>query len=627
MSRHRAGSHPLSTACDRLRTGLRRVLILAAAGGLGACGPVPDEGAGLLGESWALPFPSAVHLDQEGHVDLRDLPAVDGVTVPVGRSAWRDGFSPGQVAVVQIDGVDPESLPHWRSPTPGEGGVRLADLTAGTWLPTFAELDAGADSAEVPALLVRPLVSLPPGHRIAVVLTTQAVDRPDRFEALLSRRPPSSIADLRLPTLELLAGLEGLGLESDQVALAWDFPVADPLRPLRLAIRDLQGFSTDVELPDVREEELAAPLAWRTAVGSFTVPSVLDEGGRLRLEPDGSLTAHGTMQADLWVHVPDSARDLPAGSVPVMIFGHGIFGAPEFYLDGDSPSDLARLANDGPFIIVASRFTGLSRNDVGLALSAANNLTRVPELTEQLVQGQLALRVLADWVDAGGLDDHPVVQAADGGSLISGEGPVYYGISLGGIQGALGLSLGMPARASVLHVGGAMWSTMLERSSNFEVFDGVVRTVVPRAVDRALLIAWTQLHWDLVDPYSDPSAMLSAPVLLQEAVHDEQVPNLTTRALARSAGMVAVEPLVEPVWGLDATVAPATVAGAYVQLDPERAPPIDANRPAEVTGAHTAPRGWSGTRRQTLTFLRPQTLGVVEQPCGDAACSRSNPGP
>ncbi len=594
------------------------VALLAA-----ACGPLPDDVDGLLMAGPGDPFPSPLYLAADGRVDLGRLPPVAGAPVPP--STWRVGFSPAQVAVVRLDGVDPAALPDPAAPTPGQGGVRLVDRTARRWLPVMAELDAGAEPGPA-SLLVRPLERLPPGHRVAVVVTTAATARPERFEQLLSRRPPASIAQLREPFVELVDDLVELGMPEEEIAFAWDFPIDDPLRVTRSAIATLPAAPLTITWDEVREGDAAGPLAYRTARGSFAVPAILDADGRLRVDEAGQVSADGTILADVFVHVPASAAGAEPGTVPVVLFGHGIFGTPDLYLDLDDPTDVSRLAEAGPFILVATRFTGLSRPDVALALSAANDLGKLPALTDQLVQAQVALRALAEHVADGHLASDPVLRGPDGRSLASAATPAYYGISLGAIQGAVAVGTGLPVDAAVLHVGGSMWSTMLERSSNFLVFDGVVRNVVPDPASRAELLAWTQLHWDLVDPLSGELASVDAPILLQEALGDEQVPNLTTRVLARSAGWPAVGPMVDAPWGLERIEPAPSPMSAFVQFDPELPLPDETNRPAEVTGAHATPRGWPGHRAQTVTFLRPATRGVVVHPCGDAPCSASNPG-
>jgi hypothetical protein len=610
-------------ASSRVPRCLARAAGALALSALVACGPAPDEGLGLLDAGAGEPFPSFLHLNAAGRVDLSGLPAVDGVAVEP--SAWRAGFSPAQVAVVRLDGVDPSALPHHANPTPGAGGVRLLDRTTGRWLPVMAELDAGAPRDRA-SLLIRPLVRLTPGHRVAVVVTTEAAPRPARFDQLLSRRPPASLASVRHDFVSLVDDLADRGLDPADVALAWDFLVDDPMRVTRSAIATLDGWSPTIRWSEVRAGPDAGPLALRTAKGSFTVPDLLGADGRLQIDADGGVFAQGSVEVDLFVHVPMSAALAAPGTVPILLFGHGIFGTPDAYLDADAQTDVSRLAESGPFIVVATRFSGLSRPDVPAALSAANNLTRLPVLTDRLVQAQVALRALADMTSDGRLSVEPPLLDDAGESYASTAAPAYYGISLGAIQGAVAMGLGLPCDAAVLHVGGSMWSTMLERSSNFEVFDGVVRNVVPDPSERAVLLAWTQLHWDLVDPMSVDLAAVQASILLQESLHDEQVPNLTTRALARGAGWPAVGPFAEPAWGLEPVAPSATPSSGLVQFDPGRPPPIDANRPAAVTGAHAAPRTWAGHRSQTRTFLAPATRGRIVHPCGEAPCSADNPG-
>jgi len=62
---------------------------------------------------------------------------------------------------------------------------------------------------------------------------------------------------------------------------------------------------------------------------------------------------------------------------------------------------------------------------------------------------------------------------------------------------------------------------------------------------------------------------------------------------------------------------------AYVQFDPEIAPPADENRPAVESGAHKGPRTWLETHEQILNFL--ETTQVTD-PC-DGPCTGSNTSP
>ena len=117
----------------------------------------------------------------EGHVALPQermpLP-IDGTAMPVERVAWRTGFSPVQTTVFfPSEWLDPDSLPS-EAQAADIGSVQMWDLTAGERIPCFAELDLFPQEDEIPSMIVRPLVPMVPGHRIAVVVTdrVQTVD-------------------------------------------------------------------------------------------------------------------------------------------------------------------------------------------------------------------------------------------------------------------------------------------------------------------------------------------------------------------------------------------------------------------------------------------------------------------
>src|SRR5690606_31070521 len=140
---------------------------------------------------------------------------------------------------VRLPHVDPAALPSWRDAPGPRDGVRLYDLDAGERLPVMAELDAHPDAADAPSLLIRPLRTLTPGHRVAVVITTDVAARPERFDVLArGRRVPGF--DDRDHVLVLLDELEALGEDPDAVALAWDFPVGDGTAPLQTALSQLE---------------------------------------------------------------------------------------------------------------------------------------------------------------------------------------------------------------------------------------------------------------------------------------------------------------------------------------------------------------------------------------------------
>ncbi len=587
----------------------------------------PDEGTGILGDGWANPFPSA-ELLTDGHVALRDLPEVGATPLPVDRLAWRDGFSPSQVSVLRLDGVDDSAFPDGSDPV-GEGSVHLVDLTAGREVRCMAELDAYPDAA-LRATIVRPLEALPLGHDIAVVLTTAAAPRPERFDLLVSDTPPASLADVAPAYRALLDDLTPY-VPPDEVAVAWQFPVGDGTKPLRSAIAQVgpSGAHTFDRIRELDLGDTVVPGAWRVAEGSFRVTDFTGADNLLTLGADGSVTPEGETDVWLYVHVPEVVKDAPAGSVPVMVFGHGIFGDPSLYLDDPTdPSGLIALADRLGVIVVGTIWRGLSSPDRPVPVTVAADFGQFPELTDLLVQGQANTYSLVESVHDGELMDDPVFLGASGQSLPDRDRVVYYGISLGGIEGMVLWAQDPRLDQAVFHVGGAMWSTLLERSSNWTAFELLLVPSIQDAADRQVLYATSQLWWDPVDPMSWTTELAAGrPFVLQESKGDEQVTNLGTEALARSVGLPVLQPSGAVPPGLDVADADLPAGrSALVMFDPQVGVPPPTNRPAEVTHAHEIPRLWFGAAEQTAVHLDRPTSGEIRHFCGAELCSADNPG-
>lgn len=575
----------------------------------------------------AWPFPNAELIDSTGHVALpADLPAA-ATPLPTQHVAWRTGFSPAQTTVFRFgDWIDPASLPG-----PDDlalaGSVQLWDLTTGDRHPAWAELDAWPDNPDPPVLLVRPAAPLPVGHRIAAVVGTGVRTRDgdplpvaDWYGHLLAGEEPPGLEGRAAHYQELDATLDALGAPPRVVAV--DFPIGDPTAPVRhIAARVGAPVAHTIDKRlDADAHDLPAQ-TWRRLEGTFTTDSWLEDDLAFDLDADGIPADQGHVEAELYVHVPASVRDAAPGTAPVWLFGHGIFASPAAYMSmDDDPSGVLDLADRAGAIVVATTWRGLTSSDLLTAVNVGNDFGRLPELTDKLAQGVANNIALSRLVLEGDLLDDPDLEGkADPAALW------YYGISLGGIEGAVMFANQDRIRHGVLHVGGAAWSTMLERSSNWAQFEPLVADGVPDPADRQLLFAVSQLFWDPADPASYTDDLRDKQLLWQVALHDEQVPNRTTELLARGVGLTAASPTPRDAWGIPSTALPID-APALTWFDPEAEPPPEANRPSPVTRAHSDPRLWDGAKLQTIRFLQADDPGVIEHFCGDAPCSATNPG-
>lgn len=609
----------------RMRRLCSPLLVLA----LTACTGKHDDSAtsppdGLLDQGPLGPFPNA-DLVVDGRLAIPDgsLPAA---TTPwdVSRVAWRTGFSPVQVSVARLWDyvlIDPATLSGQGGLGVG-GSVRILDLDDGTEIPCFAELDAHPDaiSDDQRALLVRPMQAMTAGHTVAVVVT-------DSVKATDGSAFPHDPWDRAVATLphyaELAEKLDALGISG--VALAWDFPVADGTAPVRALAAEVpvpSAYALDtVRTADTPEDGAVPEGTWKNAEGTFTSTSWLVDDTSFELDGDGIPVAQGDDAMYLFVHVPESARDAAPGTVPVVLFGHGILSNPEKYLnDPSDPSGLVALSNRMNAIVVATVWRGLTYDDLLHAVEVSGDFGRFHELTDMLSQGVANTLALENLADQGPLLDDPIFEGkADRSQLY------YYGISLGSIEGAVTLANQSRIDHAVLHVGGSSWSTMLERSSDWPAFEQGVSRTIPDPADRQLLYSVMQLYWDPVDPVSYAEDLSTRNILWQEAIGDNQVPNITTEALMRSVGARLVEPYVRLPYGIaGTTTTPTSGSPTFAQYDPELGIPAEENRPAEDTGAHNAPRLWPGCAEQTAHALL--NGGEVEHYCGDSACSAENTG-
>ena len=579
-----------------------------------------DDADGLSGSGLVNPFPNP-WLMEDGKVKIPadQLPETP-TPFPTFRLTHRSGFSPAQVITLRVPGFDCSNCPGWMEPTPGEGSVRLFDRTTLEFLPVMAELDA-YPGANAPTTLIRPLQALADGHDIAVVVMTDAMDRPDRFSALVDGSVDSAFVG---HYAELMADVESMGIAVNDVALAWDFPVGDGSVKLDSALDQVE-IPTNWQFNFVKNADDGDSVpwyTWRTARGTITVQKFLD-GGKLALNTDGTVNEVDTDTTPLVIVIPESVKDAPADSVPVIVYGHSLLSTARIEMY-DFSGVIHQIANETGSIVVGTNWGGLDGDSLLVPVAVANDLGRLPELSGQMVQGQANTHALVRLVLEGGLMDDPVMLGSSGQRLANPDSVTFWGLSMGGILGGVLMAQDLPVEAGVLTVGGGGWSTLLERSNNWSQFEGLILGSMPQPEDRQLVYALGQLFWDEVDPMTYATQLQNQSILLQESIGDDAVSNLATRNLARSLGLPVLSPEIEVPYGLVSVAADLPPGSrALVQYDSERAMPADENRPASYTGAHTACYVWDEHVWQARDFLMPGMEGQVNHYCGAEPCTAS----
>lgn len=636
--------------------------------------PALREGCNPLGggpdEDCFLPFPSDFYTRPDntsptGHrveVPAGVLPMPRrGVPIDPAQFARRDGFSPAtpilayfpkarSAAGVAIGAVDPRSLPEAGhiEETLGPGStVQLLRYDTGERVPLLAEVDRNAGPGERQAIVIYPQLRLRPKTRYVVALrgvmglgatspsgtaTREPLPPPAGFRVLRDDKlhRGSVRSKLRARYAEIFALLEKQGVPRAELQLAWDFTTAsdEPIHGRLVRMRDL-AFTYRAMMPPspiVVHKSLERPRAelLRQITGTFSVPSFLtsDSDGRLRLGADGEPELRGYGQFPLVIHVPTCAESSMV-PVPVMIYGHGLFGDALGEMDSGYQRE---LINRLCVVQIGTDWIGLSAADRSVALSVLSDWNGFVQLTDRLQQAHVNFAVLARLVRSGLLERLPELTQM-GRLLVDSKRVFYYGISNGAIQGMAQLALSPDVSRAALNVGGGFWSQMMFRSSNFGELGALLAASYPDPLDRQLLVALTQWHWDYTDPATYAPHVLrellpgsGGPkrLLYQEGVGDAQVPNLMTRSLVRSMGLPLLNQPVEAVFGIGQVDGPAP--SAYVQFDVGASPrPGAENTPPRDNKVHEAVRRLEAAKAQLWSFLI-EDRGVIDT-CGGKPCT------
>jgi len=628
----------------------------------------PNDTVGLLGTGLFFPYPS-VHLMAEDAASVTGwrvsipahvLPiAENGTPMPVEKFNRLDGFSPNTPMLVFFENVtiDPDTLPGMTrigESTAPDSPVQIIDLETGDRLPLLAETDAHPNAVTLgkQTLIVRPQKIMRWAAHYAVVLTTgvrdaagQAVPVPQNFGALVSgRKIPPSLQPFEEHYAALFARLGELGIDMADVVLAWDFWTGShavthaqldyimdktrealPADPDFLPTYDIvesRYLDSDLD-PDIN------PLIWRHMELTFKMKTFVNAEGVFELDENGMPREQGEDDFILLVHLPPSIHDAAAGTVPVIVFGHGMLGSPHDYLVREGDQLRALEASDRyRAIYAAPEFRGMSVRDQLDAVTAATDFGKFHYITEDLHMGIANFAAVGRMFKTRFRDD-PFFLASDGsGSLVDTDRIYYFGISLGGHEGGVATAVSDIFRYSVLQVGGCPWTLMLERSSNWNKYDIIITTWVRDPVDRQMLYAVSQMLWDPVDPCTHCEDLALKSVLLQESVGDAQVPNIATEFWARSMGIPLVQPTDRHPPFMDQVDAPLGPDGSALFMynglyyeDCGVAPP-DENLPAEDNCAHKIVSRCEAQYQQIEAFFAQGQEGTIIHPadCGPDPC-------
>jgi hypothetical protein len=427
--------------------------------------------------------------------------------------------------------------------------------------------------------------------------------------------------------------IEARGWTREELHLAWEFQVASehqvlgPIRTMRDHVMDEVDPTTVEYVIDSVEVDPSDSVAYLIQ-GTFSPPNFLLEDNTLAIGQDGlPIVQEDRPSYDFTMTVPEVARE--QGDLSLILVGHGIFGTGESMIgSGGGGAIFHPLANDLGAVLVATDWVGMSGGDRDLIIEEVlPNVERVRVVTDRLAQAHVNNLTLVEMALTSLIEDE-VIELEHDQRRIDPEKVYYYGISLGGVQGAGTTAISPRISRSVLAVPGAGWAHLIQRSTQFQPLEVVFDNFYPDPLAQSLLLGMAQTFFDWSDPGNlgrllrdpDPGYDHDKTVVLQEAIGDCQVANITTDLLSRTIGASHLVESTDPVYGLETVDAPYTgIALTQIRVQSSLDayfPPDENTTPIMDNGVHN-----SAVLRDTI-FNQIEVLfetGELIHPC-EGAC-------
>jgi len=569
-----------------------------------------------------------------------------------------DGFSPGASIMLRVPNVDLTMT----GAAPINDVERSLDASAPVLIINadtlarhlmFVELDANATAEVSRALMIRPAVNFDEGARYIVALRQMkdsggSVIAPGAdFLAYRDNTPTGDpVKEARRAHMEdIFTTLNAAGVARNDLYLAWDFTVAsaESTTGRLLFMRDdaftRLGVNAPVFTVNTVDEDFDPPRIRRRITGTFEVERYVDStapGAKFQLDANGLPTHQATPQvAPFQCIIPYAA--LPAGTAAAVaarpsIYGHGLLGSHTEVTSGH----VRNMANEHNFVFCATKWIGMSDEDIPNAISILQELGKFPSFTDRLQQAMVDQLFLARlMIHAQGFISDPAFQDQYGNPAIDPSEVFYDGNSQGGIFGGTVMSIAQDITRGVLGVPGMNYSLLLTRSTDFNAYKAFLYPAYQNELHRPLGLALIQMLWDRSEPNGYAHHMTDDPlpntpphkVLLHLAFGDHQVANVATEVEARTIGASIHQPAigpgrhsdVDPYFDIPAIPSDPWDGSALIVWDSGAVtPPITNTPPMVGADPHSDPRNSVAGRQQKADFL--QTGGMVTDVCSGLPC-------
>jgi len=521
-----------------------------------------------------------------------------------------DGFSPGQLIVTKVPGLDtpaalnrtnPVNLTNLAAFSQAGQPIVVIDTVTRQRHPIWVEIDSRPNNASVVNLMIHGTRNFVEGRRYIVAMrnlrrANGRLIRPTRNfrlyrDRLLTGKKP--IEKRRKHIEQLFRELRKAGIKRGNLYNAWDFTVASEngIAGRVLAMRDdafgelgdnnladgaYQGVPPDHSVLNVEDflpctegnpaecEPGEHEHILRRIDGTIDVPCYLNTNGC----PPGSQFAFSSPNAKLPTFNNSFRVDVPfrciiphsvdgGGSVDparTSLAGHGLLGNAESFVNFTGP-----LADENNIVTCGVNWAGFSSDDLEAGIfPALNNLSNFPKIGDHVQQGFINFlylgRLLAH--PDGFADDADFQVDAGGGPepAILSDALHYFGVSHGGIMGGSLTALAPDHTRAVLNVPAMNHSTLLLRSIHWDNYGFIFNNSYTDERTRPLILSMIQMLWDRAENNGYAQHMTTDPlpetpqhqVLMQVAYGDHQVTNYAAEVMARTVGARVLTPALDP---------------------------------------------------------------------------------
>ncbi len=525
----------------------------------------------------------------------------------------------------------------------------------------WSELDTHPETPDDRrAVILRPARNYDEGTRYIVAMRNLKDARSDKIAAgtTFAAYRDGKATDARAAHMnDIFATLKRAGIGRKNLYLAWDFTVASErnlserilhirddvfgrvLGDPNLADRTVQGRAPTFVVDKTAEREdrwtdsrgVEHVQRVRRIDGRVTVPNYMDRvqqteghvrgnqlpydvpvpGSRFFDGPDADTLpdqnpVEPTLQVPFTCDVP-----LDRGASYGTLYGHGLLGTRSQIGDVKWPRRFG-------FAGCALDWWGMSTTDLPTVLAIIADVSNFPSLPDRAQQGFLNWMVFGRaMVHPDGLVSHAAFKQNGAPLLVTDAGQgteLYYdGNSQGGIMGGSLVAVSPDISRGILGVTGMNYSTLLNRSVDWEGAYAVpFYAAYQDPLERQLVFQLMQMLWDRGESNGYAAHMTGDPlantpphdVMLQVAFSDHQVANVSAEVQARTIGA----PIMTP-------ACPRGATGRWTRTSPTP-PPTRTRGRRWCTGTAATRRRPTATCHRPTPAIRTATRAANPPPAG-----------